>query len=185
MIPDRRPLALFPMRIGSWSGSPHPLDAETIRALGLTDYVMADFAGPAESPPINFYVAYYASQRIGVQVHSPRLCIPGGGWDILDLSPTTIQAVDGSTILANRVVIQKKALKQIVYYWFEERGRHLTKEAEIKLYALVDAVVRDRSDGALVRLVAPVTGGDEAEVDRSLHALVRDATAVLGTFVPG
>ena len=60
------------------------------------------------------------------------------------------------------VVIENQNVEQIVYYWFDERGRRLTKESEIKVFALVDALMLDRSDGALVRLVAPVTGGERS-----------------------
>ena len=187
LIPARRPLALFPMTIAGWQGRPHPLDAETLGALGLTDYVMADYTDPQDGidDPVNFYVAYYETQKIGVQVHSPRLCIPGGGWTIMSQASATLSAADGSTIPANRVMIQKNGTRQLVYYWFEERGRRLTEETAIKLYALLDAVTRNRSDGALVRLVVPITDGDEDRADRALQALVRAASGQLGTFVPG
>lgn len=186
IVPDRRSLALFPMSLGDWAGSPQSLDPQVLASLGLTDYMMAEYrpeAGGA-NPPLNLYIAYYQSQRLGIQVHSPRLCIPGGGWDVVSQSTIEVARPDGTTSPADRVVIQKGDVRQIVYYWFEERGRRLTSEAEIKLFALVDAVKRNRSDGALVRLVAPVTGKDDAQADRALRDFVALADPVLHKFLP-
>lgn len=186
LVPDRRPLALFPMSLGEWSGRPQSLDPLVLGSLGLTDYVLADFTPQAAATgrPVNFYIAYYASQRLGTQVHSPRLCIPGGGWDVVSQSTVEVARPDGTTSPADRVVIQKGDVRQIVYYWFEERGRRLTSETEIKVFALLDAVKRNRSDGALVRLVAPVTGGDDAQADRTLRDFIAVADPALRKFLP-
>jgi hypothetical protein len=43
--------------------------------LKVSDYIIADFVGP-DRRPVNFYVAYYASQRKGESTHSPRSCTP-------------------------------------------------------------------------------------------------------------
>ena len=174
------------MTLAGWRGSPHPLDTATLGSLQLTDYTMADYVNPTLAPdtPVNLYIAYYESQRIGVQVHSPRLCIPGGGWNVLGQSLVDVPVADGSVLKANRIVIAKRNVKQIVYYWFEERGRRLTRESEIKVFALVDSLLRDRSDGALVRLVAPVANDDEAAADKTLQAVATAATADLRTFIP-
>ena len=57
--------------------------------LGLTDYILSDYA-KRDGRPVNFYVAYYASQRTGLSPHSPSVCIPGNGWQITDLERTTL-----------------------------------------------------------------------------------------------
>jgi len=52
---------------------------------------LASYREPS-SLPVNFYVAYYQSQRSGHLVHSPINCIPGGGWT------TTLYAAIDPTI---------------------------------------------------------------------------------------
>ena len=49
----------------------------------------------------------------------------------------------------------------MVYYWFPQRGRILTNAYELKLYAFWDALTRQRTDGALVRLITPVYEGEK------------------------
>jgi EpsI family protein len=40
--------------------------------------------------PVNLYIAYYNSQRKGEAVHSPRSCLPGGGWQMEDFGQRTL-----------------------------------------------------------------------------------------------
>ncbi len=186
VVPQRQPLALFPMEFKGWHGIPQTLDSESLNILGLTDYLLADYTNAAVADgPLNFYVAFYASQRAGVHAHSPQLCIPGGGWNILGQSIVTMPLTDGGSITANRVVIEKQGVKQIVYYWFEERGRHIASEGALKYYALRDALVDNRTDGALIRIVAPIYGEGETTADRMAEKLVADTSALLESYVPG
>jgi len=184
VVPQRQPFALFPMEFSGWHGTPQTLDSEVLNGLALTDYLLADYSDGA-IPPLNFYVAYYASQRTGVHAHSPQLCIPGGGWSIINQSVIAMPFAEGGSISANRVVIEKRGIKQIVYYWFEERGRHIANESALKFYALKDALVDSRTDGALVRIVAPIPAGDEARADAMASKLAADTSVFLQSFVPG
>ena len=52
-------------------------------------------------------------------------------------------------------MIQKGLEKQLVYYWFEGRGRHMTNDFAAKFYAVADSLTRGRTDGGLVRLITP------------------------------
>ena len=46
--------------------------------------------------------------------------------------------------------------KQLVYYWFEQRGRRIANEYWMKWYLLVDSILMNRTDGALVRVITPI-----------------------------
>ena len=186
VIPQRQPLALFPMEFKGWRGVPNTLDRELAGSMGLTDYLLADYTNETGTGgSLNFYIAYYASQHAGIHPHSPQLCIPGGGWTIVNQSITALPLANGGSFDANRVVIEKQGVKQIVYYWFEERGRHIAREDSLRYYALRDALVDNRTDGALIRVVAPIYAGDEAAADSMARKLLGDAGAFIQTYVPG
>jgi exosortase D (VPLPA-CTERM-specific) len=189
-VPYGRPFALFPMEFAGWRGTPKALDGEALKALGLTDYVLADYtrdANPGDpgstGAVVNFYVAYYASQRNGLHAHSPQLCIPGGGWSIIKQSIVAMPWRDGQMIPINRVVVEKRNVRQLVYYWFEERGRHIAAESTLKYYALRDALLENRSDGALVRIVVTVNGEDEEVADSAAQKLAWDTSPLLESYV--
>ena len=140
----------FPMTLNEWQGQHDKLDKEVIAKLGMTDYLIANYHKGQQSP-VNFYVAYYESQRKGVSPHSPRVCIPGGGWEIADLKRVSI-----GDHPVNRVIIKKGSQRQLVYYWFQGHGRIVANEYINKWYLFLDAIVKNRTDGALVRVVTSV-----------------------------
>jgi exosortase D (VPLPA-CTERM-specific) len=182
--PSRLTFSAFPMNVGAWAGRSYPMEEEYVKALRFDDYLLADYRGPGGSP-INFYVAYYQSQRKGQSAHSPRTCIPGGGWEITTLEEKKIGPQADDPLTVNRAVIQKGTDKQVVYYWFQQRGRILTNEYLVKFYLFWDALVKNRTDGALVRLTAPVPkGGGESDVDGRLVEFAREVNPLLARYIP-
>jgi exosortase D (VPLPA-CTERM-specific) len=174
--PTRADFAEFPLRVGDWHGHRRTIETIYLDTLKLDDYVLADFvhdgvegtavqsALPGAASPVNLYVAYYASQRTGQSVHSPRSCLPGGGWNILDFRQHEIPGMgrNGSALRVNRAIVQYGADRQLVYYWFQERGRNITNEYLVKWYLVEDALLRNRTDGALVRLITPLGANEPA-----------------------
>src|SRR5262249_52379176 len=80
VLPKRAEFVSFPSKFGDWVGTRNTLESIYLDALRLDDYLLADYRDPV-GVPVNFYVAYYQSQRNGMSVHSPRRCLPGGGWN--------------------------------------------------------------------------------------------------------
>jgi exosortase D (VPLPA-CTERM-specific) len=184
--PVRKEFSQFPLEMGSWKGRTDFIDPVYMPLLQLDDYILADFTDVA-GQRINFYVPYYATQVNGNSVHSPRACIPGDGWEIIDFAPRVLRDVSfkGMPLKVNRVVIQKGEHKQLVYYWFQQRGRIVTDEYVVKLFIFWDSLMRHRSDGAMVRLVAPLGPGEEIEaVDQRLEAFATTAVPALTAYVP-
>lgn len=185
-IPLRRSLVDFPGRLGAWDGRKDALEPVYLRALKLNDYLLTDFTRAAE-PAVNLYVAWYDSQRAGQSVHSPRSCVPGGGWRINEFTQVTLADAGSSAgaLRVNRALISYGDQRQLVYYWFQQRGRVITSEYLVKWYLLHDALTHNRTDGALVRLTTPVAPGEPV---RSADARLADFAALavprLGEFIP-
>jgi EpsI family protein len=132
-------------------------------------------------------VAYYGSQRKGQSAHSPRTCIPGGGWEITSLRTMEVPASDVTVaaLQVNRLVIQKADAKQIVYYWFKQRDRVLANEYLVKFFLFWDALAKQRTDGALIRLTSSVQPGhDEDEADKVLADFTQSVNPLMSRYVP-
>ena len=185
VIPDRKSLATFPVSIGDWQGKQENLLPSITEFLNLTDYVLNDYSREA-SLPVNLYVAYYESQRKGISPHSPRVCIPGGGWSISDLKRINIDLESGGAIPVNRVVIDFRQQKQLVYYWFKQRGRDIANEYWMKWYLLTDSLSIKRTDGSLVRLTTPIGPNEtEAIADERLQGFLSMVNPLMVDYVPG
>jgi exosortase D (VPLPA-CTERM-specific) len=186
VVPERTTFVDFPRDLGEWKGERDRLAPIFVDALKFDDYLLADFVNSA-GKPVNLYVAYYGSQRKGASVHSPRTCIPGDGWEIGDLQQRDIGAGGdgGRRLRVNRVVIQKGDASQLVYYWFQQRGRLMTNEYLVKWFLFQDALTQARTDGALVRLTTPIMPGAAIEdADERLVELARLVAVALKPYVP-
>lgn len=187
VFPPRQSFFDFPMRVGEWEGKTAVMDPVYAEALRFDDYLLADYHAEAE-PPVNLYAAYYRSQKKGQSAHSPSTCIPGDGWEIVSLNRLEIPAPGrmGGAMAVNRVVIQKGEARQVVFYWFQQRGRMLTNEYLVKFYLFWDAIAKNRTDGALVRLTSAIPPGeDESTADRRLTAFAKEAGSLLERYIPG
>ena len=150
----RASLSTFPWTIGSWTAAGDvPLDDDVVRVLGVDDYVSRTYLS-ASGDPANLYIGYYTSQRQGDTIHSPQNCLPGAGWQPVESARTTL-TVDGGTLPVNRYVIEKGPDRQVVLYWYQGRGRVVANEYANKLWLMVDAARLRRTNGSLVRIIAP------------------------------
>jgi exosortase D (VPLPA-CTERM-specific) len=136
-----------PLKMADWKGTTGTLEENILESLKTEDYIISDYVN-GKGGMVNFYVAYYADQGAGSAAHSPRACIPGGGWLIKELTVKTLDGIEfeGKPLKVNRLLIKKGDYSQVVYYWFQQRGRDITRMA-VKWFLFWDAMTRNR--GAL------------------------------------
>jgi len=189
VTPERQRFASFPLQIKDWKGVDVGMGQEYIDALKFDDYIVGNYSQVGDRLPVNFYVAYYASQRKGASAHSPKSCIPGDGWLIGDFEQRQIgnhKTSVGDWLAVNRAIITKGNNRQLVYYWFQQRGRIITNEYLMKWFLFWDALTQQRTDGALVRLVVSLPeGSSEVEADKKMATFLDAVFPKLENYVPG
>ena len=186
-VPASNSFAEFPLKIGDWSGVREVMSPDIIRTLDLSDYAMIDYRNP-EGKTINFYVAYYESQRKGESIHSPATCLPGAGWLFNEAGEVVlpIPTKNSESMPVNRAYMQKLGYKELVYYWFPQRGRILTNAYQLKLFAFWDALTMQRTDGALVRIITPVYESETVrDAEKRMQGFLRLMLPVLSEYIPG
>jgi len=179
----RQPLKDFPQQIGNWrqQGQDVRFDSETEKVLRADDYVSRNFE--ANGIVGSLYVGYYVTQRTGSTYHIPLNCLPGSGWVMSDGGRILISPTIGPAFKANRYLIQNGSQRALMIYWYEGRGSAVASEYWAKIYTVLDSVRRRRSDGALVRIMVPVTGSQQ-ESEKAALDLASQAADQLPAFVP-
>ena len=155
--------------------------------LDATDYINATYARPGEAATVNVFSAWYDKQTEGSGIHSPEVCLPVGGWEVFSIDPTPVSFPDTvyGDFELNRAVIQQGLSKQLVYYWFEQRGRRMTNDYAAKVTVVYDSLMLGRTDGAIVRFVTPILEGeDEATADARMQGFMAQMLPKLPTFIP-
>jgi EpsI family protein len=178
----REPLRALPYALGGWSAVDEPIQQEVLKVVGVTDYSNRLYSRGAEAP-VQLYVGYYASQRSGDTIHSPKNCLPGAGWDPIRAGYATVTLSNGRKIVVNEYLIQQDKNKQLVFYWYQGRGRVIASEYRAKFWMIADALSRNRTDGALLRLVTPMSDG-EAEARARLMSFTQILFPYLEKVIP-
>ncbi len=184
-IPAVRPLDQFPTQLGQWNGKKAILQKKFLDALDLSGYILIDYADK-QGRPINFYVAYYESQRKGESIHSPATCLRGSGWVFERAGAVTLDLPKVGKIKIRAATLVKDRQKQLVYYWFQKGGRVIDNVWALKWYVFWDALTRQMTDGALVRIIAPVMPNEtESDTRRRMNEFLSRVVPVLNQYLPG
>ena len=183
-VPLGVPLTSFPDQIGEWKSQELTLSPDILSVLGPGEFLSRVYSAPGQ-PYIDFFVAYFPSQRTGDTIHSPKNCIPGSGWTPLESSRITIPGDNGSSIPANRYLIEKGADRQLVIYWYQAHGRSVASEYLAKFYLVADAIRMNRSDGSLVRVVTAIQNGeDPVSAEKRAVGFAQQVLPMLNQYVP-
>jgi EpsI family protein len=152
--------------------------------LQVDDYLMRTYINKA-GQVINLYIGYFGDQREGKRIHSPRQCLPGAGWTPSQASIRRLSLEDHDSIIlpVNEYLMGKGGEEAIYLFWYQGRGRTYASEYLNKLYLVWDAMTRNRTDGALVRISMSVTDSPDRTME-SLNEFIRNSFSVLPQFVP-
>jgi len=183
-VPIRKSFDTFPSTIATWQErQSNNLDVEIVNLLKVNDYVMRRYTD-RDGRTLWLYIGYWATQRKGAQIHSPRNCLPGGGWEPIEASRLVVALpAQYAAIEVNRYLIQKDRDQQVVLYWYQSQGKAVAGELDAKIQMVRTAITRNRTDGALVRVSAPVIG-NAAETTDSLVRYVQAMYPVLAQYLP-
>jgi EpsI family protein len=184
-VPISKPFSQFPMQIGEWKGAREDMEQQFLDVLKFSDYIMVNYTDQG-GRTVNFYVAYYQDQRKGESIHSPETCLPGNGWEFAEAGNVIIPAGGGiSSMKINRAFMVKDNERELVYYWFPQRGRTLTNLYQLKIYTFWDSLTKQRTDGALVRIITPVLQSEKlSDAETRLQGFVQEIVPVLDEYVP-
>lgn len=164
-IHPNKPLTTFPTEIGEWKGKVNYFDDDVYTVLGVDDSILVNYRND-DGRNIQLYIGFYQSQREGDLIHSPKNCMPGGGWNItnVEVEEVNVPELDPASKKLIRLDLENGPHKQKVLYWYHSRGRIINSEYWQKIYLVVDSITKQRTDGSFVRLItnASDTGDDIA-----------------------
>lgn len=159
ILPPHTDLSSLPQQLGERHGTDLKLTPGELDTLGPGQFLVRDYVNSGNQPPINLFIAFFPSQRSGDTIHSPKNCIPGAGWAPTESGRISLQGSSG-TISVNRYVVAKGNSRALVLYWYQSHGKITASEYWAKINLVTDAIRLNRTDGALVRLVIPISGAD-------------------------
>jgi EpsI family protein len=147
----------IPRVIDGWTaaGRDIELPGNILEALKATSYLQRTYE--RDGTQLSFFVAYYAEQRGGDNIHTPKHCLPGGGWEFSEMG--TVPVSQGSTpVVVNNFVVQRGKERLRILYWYHSKSRVVANEYAAKFYLARDAIVKGATDGAIVKITVREQG---------------------------
>lgn len=186
-VPIKKSLSSFPLKLGEYVlSNAFQSSAEVIEMLGVDDYIQYNYIRN-DGRRINLYVGYYEAVGVDGGYHSPKNCIPGGGWGIDRVEerilPLSVENVESPNI--SEMVIRRGGEYQVVFYWYQNRGRIIASEYWEKIYQVLDALLMGRRDGAFVRIMLSVPGNDVKNAESELEGFSELVLTQLKEHLPG
>jgi EpsI family protein len=174
--------SVIPLSIDGWTGEEYPLSDFTLEVLKATNTTSRRYE-KGDDREATLFIGYFEDQKYGSQIHSPKHCLPGGGWGIISSGRHEIE-VDGDRFAINRVLIGNKKMRQVVYYWFRTRSGVLSNEYALKLDLVLNSLRLQPTDAALIRFVSSVSSSDESDADTVLMDLLTSLHEPIERSVP-
>jgi EpsI family protein len=165
--PLARSLDRIPMEIDGWAASPGPVPSDReLELLAATSYLSRGYRRTGRD--LSLFIAYYAMQRAGESMHTPKNCLPAAGWEILKYDQAEVP-FGVRTERINKFTVQNGDARALVLYWYQTKDRIFASEYEGKGFLLWDAMTKGRTDGSVVE----ITTADNPEAVNDALAFAR------------
>ncbi len=180
--PQARPLSEFPTRQGAWrSTGEHEFDAAVLDLLRPTDYLSRTYTHP-ELGTVQLYIGYHDGGPESGPIHSPRNCLPGSGWEEFWRKIEVVD-VPGRPLEVTGALFGKEKEKIYLLYWFQTQGRQFRSEYGFKAASVLNALLRNRSDQAFIRITV-LDNPDSPMAPERARAFARDFSPLIDEFLP-
>jgi EpsI family protein len=147
------PLSTIARNIAGFSGADNrALDEPTMHALNPTSYLSRTYSNGSLNAEL--FIAFYAQQRAGESMHSPKHCLPGAGWEIWNYDTMRIPAA-GQVYTVNKYSISRESERRLVLYWYQSRNRIIASEYLGKILLARDTLLQNATAASIVRVILP------------------------------
>jgi EpsI family protein len=153
-VPVNEPLTDIPTSFGSWTMvGQSRFDPQILANLKPTDYLYRVYRD-AQGNQATIYIGYHDGGPDSGPIHSPKHCLPGGGWFELSEVKRTLP-VAGRELQVVQAAYQYNEQKELFLYFFQVKGRVLVDEYSLKLAEIANSIFYNRRDSAFVRISVP------------------------------
>jgi EpsI family protein len=178
--PLRQELNGFPREFNGWTSTElPPLTVREREVLKADDYLFRSYHKDGVS--VVLFVIYYESQRSGDALHSPKNCLPGAGWEAV--AAGMVPVYSEKPFYVNHYQVAKSGQQQDVLYWYQANKRVFASEYTGKIYLVLDAFLKHRTDGALIRVSVDRNGNDDRHLQNALE-FAAQLPSILPKFLP-
>jgi EpsI family protein len=181
-VPVNKPFSEFPVENRGWRMvGEAEFNENMLDVLKPTDYLYRQYIGP-DGSRVELYMGYHDGGKKSGEIHSPKHCLPGGGWHEISSTKRELAAENKKIKLAH-ALYEKGDVRKIFMYWFQVRGETISDEYRLKMKELMNSFLYNRSDSTFVR-ISVSSESDENRATLAGERFIRDFNGVIQSFLP-
>lgn len=182
--PDPPDLKEVPSNIAGYIGTDEYLEPASLQVLRSDASLFRTYARDA-SPPIWLFLGYFGSQQEYSQIHSPKNCYPGAGWNISSEGSVEIDSPRGP-IGARKLLITDGRERRIVVYWFSTPTGVLMDEFALKWYQAKRSMLGQPQVSTFIRFSTILPdGAEESDVESAMMQFIEAIAPSIETVLAG
>jgi EpsI family protein len=170
--PEPPGLDSIPRSVAGFTARDEYISPESLRLLGA-DMTLARSYVDDSGAEIDLFIGYFAAQQENSQIHSPKHCYPGAGWDIISEGSIRLD-IGGSVTAARKLLISDGSSTQLVVYWFYMRDGTVPDEFSLKWRQMTDALLARPQAASFIRFSAIVPPGEEEAIMARTVGFIED-----------
>jgi EpsI family protein len=128
----------FPLSQGGWQGRNDAIGQKTLDLLSPDRYFNATYTDRSGNN-VQLFFDYFAQGGSSKSVHSPRNCLPGSGWAIVDVEPRSTKIGD-RLIPASRFHLRLGEMRQVMDFWYVTRKGETASDYKFKFNTMLSAI---------------------------------------------
>lgn len=160
----------LPSEINGWRAIDLEMD-EAVSEMLAADHNVQRAYFHDQGYAVFVYIGYYGTARGGTPEHTPDVCYPAQGWEVVEAGAQSIGGAKGLAV--QELLVEKAGERRLVHFWY--RTSHSTGIASVlglRMQHFWGRIARNRGDGALIRLSTRVDGDVSGARSRLLGMVV-------------
>ncbi len=177
-------IASFPLAFAGWQGRSEVVDQEIVAKSGAEESFSGVYQN-VRNEAVSLYVGYRSTAFMENEnfFHSPTVCLPSSGWEVVRTVTRNVSGVPAFPNLAvTEMVTESMGTKNIVYFWFQTKNQVTWNKNINRFHLALDAIKRDNTYDLFIRPIMPVLPNEKIEdAERRMDQFVRD---MMGAMIP-
>jgi exosortase D (VPLPA-CTERM-specific) len=177
-------IASFPLVFSGWQGRSEVVDQEIVAKSGAEESFSGVYQN-GKNEVVSLYVGYRSTAFMENEnfFHSPTVCLPSQGWEVVRTTTRKISGVPAFPDLAvTEMVTENMGTRNIVYFWFQTKNLATYDKNINRFHLAMHAIQRDNTYDLFIRPIMPVLPNEKIEdTEKRMDRFVRD---MMGTLIP-
>ncbi len=170
----------LPYTFKEWSGQDEYISTEALNLIQPDNHVMRTYFADNVSP-VTVYIGHYNSLENSDKAHSPLVCFPGSGWEILSNEKVAV-AVNGQPLSFSRLIAQKNDRRDLVLFGYRHDDITSASLLKIRSQQIKGKLFKQRSDSAFLRFSTQLKQKDVHDASKHLEKFLADFYPALDRF---